>query len=304
MPRIVGILGVGHVGVATAVYLIEQNSCDEIILFDKDFQKAQAEATELLDTLSYTQTYVKIYATDDASMLAESTLLINTMGSDHSIVSELDEHFIENANAIKEVFPPIIEAGFDGIVLNATSPNEPLTMLIQEITKLPHDKVIGTGTTIDTIRLYRILGLTLQVNPREFEGYVIGANMVDPFIAWSSLSINGFALKNLQDPDNFDLSSIEESLYHSCSDFCQSKDCSFIGFAKTTSALAEIILSSGNRIFPLATYSPDFETYVSLPVVLSRSGVKRSLPNLTEGIEKQRLEESVAKIKEMYASII
>ena len=304
MPRKVGIIGAGKVGSMTAAYLIEQNNCDGIYLYDKNLDKAQAHALDLIDTLAFTQSYVRVFATDDIASLSDMHVIVNALGSESCVLHQEHAHLMENGNAVREIFPRLMEAGFDGLILNISSPNESLTQLIQEVTGLPHKQVFGTGTYIDTLRLYRIMSLALQINPCDFEGFVLGAHVVNPVIVWSSLCVSGRSLEHLSDPDDFDQEAITDSLHAARTELIKGKAGNSIGISKLTSQLIGYIFSSSNRILPIATYHPEYGTYVSSPVILSRYGVKRRLPQFFQPEEQTQFDLAVEAIKALHHQLV
>lgn len=147
----VAIIGVGHVGSTTAYTLISKNIIDELVLFDSNRDLIQAEINDLLDGQMEQEHQVKIIA-PDLSELADTDVIIFSAG-DISLVKGNPDRFAElnlTKKIVEEWAPKIKAANFSGIILNITNPCDVVTQYLQELTGFPKERVIGTGTSLDT----------------------------------------------------------------------------------------------------------------------------------------------------------
>ncbi|MBU5582258.1 L-lactate dehydrogenase, partial [Enterococcus sp. S181_ASV_20] len=152
--RKVAIIGVGHVGSTTAYTLISKNIVDELVLFDSKDTILKAELNDLMDGQMEQANQVRLIGPDVAA-LADTDVIIFSAG-DSSIFEGNPDRFAElnlTKTIVEEWAPVIRDSGFEGIILNITNPWDGSTQYLQELTELPQERGIGTGTSLDTGRM-------------------------------------------------------------------------------------------------------------------------------------------------------
>jgi|GEM_PF-6655744 len=196
MTRKVGIIGVGHVGADTAFSLVTQGLCDVLVLIDENEAKADSQALELRDMASLTASRVQVIANDYAA-LEDAEVVVIAVGPKTLLREDRLEELAETRAAVSEVTPKIIASGFNGVIINITNPCDVITQVIQKVSRLPHAQVLGTGTSLDTARMKRVVGEFFSVDPKSVNGYVMGEHGESQFVAWSTVNIGGCPVSEL-----------------------------------------------------------------------------------------------------------
>ncbi|GBU10975.1 L-lactate dehydrogenase [Erysipelotrichaceae bacterium] len=280
MHQTIGIIGVGHVGSAAAAAIIEHNICNTLLLFDSNHIKAEAQSLDLQDMLAFRARNTKIQAVQSIEQLASVNIIINAIGPTGKMQADRLEELSETAASTKEIFPLLMAAGFDGIILNITNPCDVITALIQKITGLPTTRVFGTGTALDTARLKRILAKELAISPTDIHGFVLGEHGESQFVSWSSLTIQ------MQSPDHFTglppLQKLEDDIRRAGWDIFLGKGHTSFGIGMVAATICSHIFTDAHALLPLSVYSQEFTTYIGLPACISANGVSiAKLPPLT-----------------------
>lgn len=303
MKRKIGIIGIGNVGSATALAIIEQNICDELILVDKNLEKAKAHALDMIDMLAYTTSYTHIIATDELSLLHDADLIINSIGPTSELKEDRLEELNETADIVSAIFPPVMSSGFAGIILNITNPCDVITQLIQNITGLPKTRVFGTGTALDTARLQRVVSQCLDVSPVSVHGYMLGEHGESQFAAWSTLHINSFPFLDFPQIKDIDLDSLEDSVRKGGWEILLGKGHTNFGVAKVAATIANEIFTNSHRVLPISTYHEELACYIGTPAILTNVGIKENLYPILPPEEQKKLVASATIIKNAYSTL-
>lgn len=305
MSRKIGIIGTGNVGATTAAFLTLHNIVEEIVLVDVKLDKARAEAIEISQMLPNTSAHVRVMATDDVNLLKDADIIINSVGAGMK-EDRLDE-LKETAQIVKEVYKKIKEIGFDGIIVSITNPCDVITMMIQEITGLPKERVFGTGTGLDTARLYAYIAEKLDVDPKSINGYVLGEHGESQFVAWSTVSIASQPIADYLKAEgldaDFDYETAKESVRMSGWQVVQGKGCTSYAIAQTAVRVIDALLNDKRTILPASIYVEELGSYLSLPTMITKAGI-RYLPMLDLTEEEQgKLKNSAEIIRKAFDSV-
>ncbi|MBC1516475.1 L-lactate dehydrogenase [Listeria immobilis] len=282
MKRKVGIIGAGHVGSDVAFSLVTQGICDEIVLIDKQETKAMSEALELRDMASMTRSYTEIIP-NDLDALSDADIIVMAVGPETLLREDRMEELIETSKAVAEIIPKILATGFNGIFINITNPCDVITALIQKLSGFNHSRVFGTGTSLDTARMRRVVGEVLNINPKSVDGYVLGEHGESQFVAWSTVRIGGVPLLDYQTNKPLDLAALKQSVRGGGWNILTGKGWTSFGIATATAQIADAVLSNAKQVFPLAVFSKEMEIYIGQPAIIGSEGVTSILkPPLTE----------------------
>ncbi|MBC1506507.1 L-lactate dehydrogenase [Listeria sp. FSL L7-1509] len=282
MKRKVGIIGAGHVGSDVAFSLVTQGICDEIVLIDKQETKAMSEALELRDMSSMTRSYTEIIP-NDLDALSDADIIVMAVGPETLLREDRMEELIETSKAVAEIIPKILATGFNGIFINITNPCDVITALIQKLSGFNHSRVFGTGTSLDTARMRRVVGEVLNINPKSVDGYVLGEHGESQFVAWSTVRIGGVPLLDYQTNKPLDLASLKQSVRGGGWNILTGKGWTSFGIATATAQIVDAVLSNAKQVFPLAVFSKEMEIYIGQPAIIGSEGVTSILkPPLTE----------------------
>ena len=289
MNRKIGIIGVGNVGSALALALVNQNICNEIILFDTDFDKAQAHAYDIMDTLTFSPTFTKIVLVDCIDDLASVDIIVNAVGPSEIATEDRLDEVEATAQIARDTFPKLMAAGFNGIILNITNPCDVITQLIQELTQLPKSRVFGTGTALDTARLHVIIGQALQLDPRSITGSVLGEHGESQFVPWSTIKVHDKNIFDIQDAvDNIDPETTAETVRLQGWKIFNGKGHTNFGIARAATKIIMAVFNNAQSILTVSTYHEPLKCYIGLPAILCNKGIRFiAYPMLTEQEEAQ-----------------
>lgn len=281
MTRKVGIIGAGHVGADTAFSLVTQGLCDILVLIDQDQKKAASQALELRDMASLTRSRVAVIANDYAA-LGDADVIVIAVGPKTLLRENRLEELAETRAAVREVVPKIIASGFDGVIINITNPCDVITQIIQQSSGLPHARVFGTGTSLDTARMKRVVGEFFNVDPKSVNGFVMGEHGESQFVAWSTVTIGSCPVADLTGDRDVDWAEMDTAVRGGGWQILQGKGWTSFGIATATARLVDAVLSDANSVYPVATWDDTQKVYIGQPAIIGRGGVVQRLqPELT-----------------------
>lgn len=194
----VAIVGVGMVGMSFAYAMLNQNICDEVCLIDINKERAKGEAADLSHGLPFAPSSMKIYA-GEYSNCGDMDLIVICAGAPQLEGESRRDLLQKNYKVFKTIVKPIIESGFNGVFLVASNPVDIMAKAVLNLSGFPPEKVMGSGTTLDTARLRYMMSDYFKINPRNVHAYVIGEHGDSEFVAWSNAQISVLPLSSLDD---------------------------------------------------------------------------------------------------------
>lgn len=304
--RKIVIVGSGNVGSHCAFSLAIQGICDEIVMIDKIEKKANAEAVDLSDTVSYLPHYVKskkgtFKDCEDADIVVVS---LGIPPEDNKSRLDYLEDTIKEVNTIVD---PILESGFNGIFIVISNPVDVIAHYIWKKTGFPRNKVFGTGTTLDSSRLRRILSDETGIDQKSIQAYCMGEHGDSQMVPWSHVYFGGKPLFDLmkEKPETYGKLNLDELTNRAANaayEIIAGKGCTEFGIGVGLSEIVKAILHDEKRILPASTllegqYGED-NVFASVPVILGKNGVEEVVEiNLTEK-EKSQFNHTCGILKE------
>ena len=182
--RKVVLIGTGMVGMSYAYAILNQNLCDELVLIDINKKKAEGEAMDLNHGVAFSGGNMEIYA-GEYSDCRDADLIVLTAGLPQKERQSRLDLLKENRKIFESILHSVLQSGFCGIFLVATNPVDIMTRIVYEISGFSPEKVIGTGTALDTARLRYLLGEKFMIDPRNMHAYVMGEHGDSEFVPWS-----------------------------------------------------------------------------------------------------------------------
>lgn len=280
--RKIAIIGVGHVGAHVAYSLIVQGLVDELLLIDKNEQKAVSECQDLRDAVVYCPNHVEIHVADFAD-LTDCDIIVNSIGkiellATHDRLTELN-FTIEQVN---ENVPKIMASGFNGIIINITNPCDIITRQIAKLSGLPKGKVFGTGTGLDTSRLISALSMQTGIDHKSITAYMLGEHGDQQMVPWSLVNFAGMPLSELAEKDErfvFDHNEMKTRAIKGGWVTYVGKQCTEYGICTTLARMVSIVLHDEKRIMP-ASFELDGEygetgLFAGVPCIIGKEGVER-----------------------------
>ena len=289
-------VGCGNVGMAYAYALVNQKVyVDELILIDVNKDKCEGEALDLNHCMAYSPSKIKVKV-GDYKDCKDAKIVVIAAGANQAPGESRMDLIDKNSVIFKSIVGSVMESGFDGIFIVATNPLDVMTYLTLKYSKLPYNRVIGSGTTLDTSRLRYILSEKTGVNAKNIEAYVIGEHGDSEFIPWSNVNI---AYKKISDIlSNEELVNIENEVRNSAYEIINKKGATAYGIGMCLVKITNAIIEDKNSILPVSSWDEENEICNSTPAIVCKKGVKEKIFIPLNEIEKDKLINSIRIIKE------
>ena len=304
MSRKVAIIGMGNVGAAVAHGLIAQGAFDDYVLIDTNEAKVKADALDFQDAAANLNHHANI-TVNSYEALADADIIISALGNIKLQDNSNADRFAElpfTSKEVIEVSKKIKEVGFKGILIAITNPVDVVTSLYQHYTGLPKERVIGTGTLLDTARMKRAVGVRFGVDPRSVYGYNLGEHGNSQFTAWSQVRVKGQPISKLTSEDVLE-EIATEAMRGGHTVFYGKKYTSY-GIASAAIRLALAVISDAHEELPVTNYYAPLDTYLSYPALVGRSGIIEQLQLTLTEEEEAKLARSAQFIQDKFSEHI
>ena len=297
--RKVVLVGTGFVGMSMAYSIVNQGiGVNELVLIDIAKDKAEGEAMDLSDGLPCSPSHMTIKAGDykdckDADIIVITAGLNQKPGQTRLELSEA------NAKIMKDITEQIVASGFKGIFLIASNPVDIMTKVVQEVSKFPTNKVIGSGTALDTSRLRYQIGKYLDVSSKNIHAYVMGEHGDSSFVPWEQAYVGCKSMIDVMKDNNKnieDLNKIYAEVRDSAYEIINRKKATYYGIGLGLTKIVKNILNDTNEILTVSTYlNGEYghkDIYIGMPTIINRNGAREIL-ELDLSLENQKkLDES------------
>lgn len=304
MSRKIAIIGMGNVGAAVAHGLIAQGAFDDYVLIDTNEDKVKADALDFQDAAANLNHHANI-TVNSYDALADADVIISALGNIKLQDNSNADRFAElpfTSKEVIEVSKKIKEVGFKGILIAITNPVDVVTSLYQHYTGLPKERVIGTGTLLDTARMKRAVGVRFGVDPRSVYGYNLGEHGNSQFTAWSQVRVKGQPISKLTSEEVLEEIGTE-AMKGGHAVFYGKKYTSY-GIASAAIRLALAVISDAHEELPVTNYYAPLDTYLSYPALVCRSGIIEQLQLTLTEEEEAKLARSAQFIHEKFSEHI
>lgn len=289
------IVGTGNVGASIAFAILNQRTAvKELILTDIDTADAEGEVMDLCDALAVAPSFVKIRAGnyDDAK---DCDICVITAGANQKPGETRTDLVQKNAKILQSIIGPVMASGFDGIFLVVSNPVDTLSFLAWNYSHLPAEKVIGSGTVLDSARLRLKLSEKLGVNPKSIHAYQVGEHGDSELTLWSSANIGGESLEKLLPQHERD--NIEKFVRDKAYAIIQKKGATHYGIATCVIQILNCILNDERRVLPVSSLDDNTGVYNGFPAVIGRKGVIRRLETKMSEAESIKFQKSVNALR-------
>jgi L-lactate dehydrogenase len=301
----VGIIGTGAVGSACALALVMRGCAEEIVLVNRTRKRAKAVATDIryggpLSRLTH-------IGDGDYKDLAGAALVMITVGVNEKTGGATNRNdpsgrlrlFDTNATVYERVVPCVVQAAPDAVLLVVTDPPDPLADLTRTLAR--HDRVLSTGTFLDSLRFRVHVAERLGVSPNSVDAQVLGEHGTSQVYLWSSARVAGVpvldALAQRKLPVEGFRESIEQKARYANISIIEGNDASQFGIGMVSARIAEIILRDERAVIPVGCFHPKYGATFSMPSILGRRGVVQVLePEMSED-ERSALRRSAETVK-------
>jgi L-lactate dehydrogenase len=301
----VGIIGVGAVGSAIAMALALRGPACEMILMDKNRNRAKGVATDMRYGLPLSSAVMVVDG--DYEQIEHAELVIIAAGINEREGGATDRSDPQgrlrlldvNARIFEDIIPKITAVAPQAIILIATNPPEPLVEISRNLAG--HDLILSTSTYLDTLRFKFHLAQTFCVKPTFVDATVVGEHGTSSVFLWSSARVGGTLINDLLEQRQIASAPfrqyIEDEVRYANISIIEGIGASQFGIGIVAARLAEIILNDEKAVVPVGSYNQQYKTTVSLPSVVGRRGVQEVFWPEMSSIELTALEHGTSKLR-------
>ncbi|WP_372909728.1 L-lactate dehydrogenase [Salinigranum sp.] len=307
----VAVVGVGSVGAATAFSLMSSGVASELVLVDIDEEKAEGERMDLSHGAYFTPP-VDI-TTGDYEDCWDADVVVVTAGTNQRPGETRLDLLERNAGIFEEMIPQITEGlADDSVLLVVTNPVDVLSYVSWAVSDLPAERVIGSGTVLDTSRFRHVLSRECDVDPKNVHGYVVGEHGDSEVMLWSSTNVAGVPYETYAESHCGGLSDrgraeIEREVREAAYEIIERKGATNYAIALATTEIVEAVLRDENSILTVSTllegeYGIE-DVYASVPCVVNRDGIRNVVEHDLPEPEQNALQESAGVLAENLADL-
>ena len=304
------IIGCGFVGASAAFSLIHKGIFSELVLIDANQKKAEGEAMDLSHGRPFAQT-MKIYA-GSYEDISDCALIIVTAGANQKPEEKRLDLVNRNVAIFQSIIPEITRQNFEGILLIVTNPVDILTYVALKLSGYPKERVIGSGTVLDSARFRYLLGERLRTDSRSIHAMIIGEHGDSELAVWSGANVSGIDL-----PDFCKIRGYHDHQESMEQIFCNVRDSAYeiierkgstcYGVAMAISRISECIIRNEHSVLPVSSLMEGeyglSGLCISVPTIVARDGAERVLEIPLAEEEKRRLKMSAEELKEVLSGI-
>ncbi|KAM6437040.1 L-lactate dehydrogenase B chain [Python bivittatus] len=301
----VTVVGVGQVGMACAVSVLERGLCDELALVDVLEDKLKGEMLDLQHGSLFLKT-PKIVADKDYSVTANSKVVVVTAGVRQQEGESRLDLVQRNVNVFKFIIPQVVKYSPNCIILVVSNPVDILTYVTWKLSGLPKHRVIGSGCNLDSARFRFLMAEKLGIHPSSCHGWVLGEHGDSSVPVWSGVNVAGVSLQELnpemgtdQDPENW--KKVHRQVVDSAYEVIKLKGYTNWAIGFSVADLLETILKNLCRVHPVSTmvkgmYGIENEVFLSLPCVLGFAGLTSVINQKLKDSEVSQLQNSATTL--------
>ena len=309
-PRKAAVIGCGFVGSAIAFALMQSRLFSEMALLDADADKADGEAMDIAHGVPFAG-QMKIYA-GNYEDIADAAIIIVTAGANQKPEETRLDLVHKNVAVYRNIIPQIAGQGFEGILLVVSNPVDILTYAAVKLSGFPEQRVIGSGTVLDTARLKYALSEHLGVASRNLHSFIIGEHGDSEIAAWSSTNVSGIPLDDFCEMrGHFNhaqaMRQIAEEVKNSAYEIIEKKGATYYGIAMSVKRICESIVRDEKSILPVSSvmhgnYGID-GIALSMPAIVGSDGVENHVPISLNEKEIESLRHSAETIREIVSGL-
>jgi len=295
MNNKVVVIGCGNVGMSYAYALLNQRTyVNELVLIDINENKTLGEAMDLNHGLAFAPSKIdiKVGTYEDCK---DAKIVVIAAGANQEVGETRMDLISKNNKIFKSIVENVMQSGFNGIFIIATNPVDVMTYVTWKHSNLPPNRVIGTGTTLDTARLRYEIATKIDINPKNIHAYVIGEHGDTEFVPWSNANVG---LQNIRDfLDEEQLDNICDKVRNAAYEIINYKGNTSYGIGMSLVRITNAILGNENLILTVSSYDKNNDVFFGSPSIINNNGVReRVYVKLTE-IETNKLQSSIDTIK-------
>lgn len=302
--RKAAMIGCGFVGSASAFALMQSGLFSELVLIDSDRDRAEGEALDISHGVPFARP-MKIYAGDYDDIVDASVIIITAGANQKPDETRLDLVH-KNVNIFKQIIPEIAKRNCKGILLIVSNPVDILTYVAIKLSGFEENRVIGSGTVLDTARLKYELGEHLGVDSRTVHAFIIGEHGDSEIAAWSSANVSGIPINTFCEMRGHyhhqkAMQDIADTVKNSAYEIIAKKRATYYGIGMSVKRICEAIVRDEKSILPVSgimhgEYGIE-DVSLSMPAIVGKHGIEAKVPIVLNELERARLEQSADTLR-------
>ncbi|KAL5718284.1 L-lactate dehydrogenase [Ranunculus cassubicifolius] len=309
----ISVIGTGNVGMAIAQTILTQDLADILVLVDAIPEKLRGEMLDLQHAAAFLPR-TKIIASVDYAVTEGSDLCIVTAGARQNPGESRLNLLQRNVAMYRKIIPPLAKYSPDTILLIVSNPVDVLTYVAWKLSKFPANRVIGSGTNLDSSRFRFLIADHLDVHAQDVQAYIVGEHGDSSVALWSSISVGGVPVLSFLEKQEIayekeTLENIHKAVIDSAYEVISLKGYTSWAIGYSAANLARTLLRDQRKIHPVSVLAKGFygidggEVFLSLPAQLGRGGVLGVTNIHLTDEEAQRLRDSAKTILEVQSQL-
>lgn len=304
------IIGCGFVGTSIAFSLVQKGIFSELILIDANTKKAEGEAMDLSHGLPFTKPMeIRAGGYDD---IADCAMIIITAGANQKPGETRLDLVHRNVEIYKSIIPKIVEQNQEATLLIVSNPVDIMTYAALKLSGYPSERVIGSGTVLDTARLKYLLSRHLDVDSRSIHAFIIGEHGDSELAVWSAANVSGIPLNHFCELKGyFDHMESMERIYQNVRDsayeIIEKKGATYYGVAMAVCRIVESVIRNEHSIMPISVYLDGLyglhDICLSIPTVVGQEGAEKVLDIPLDLVEMAKLMYSAEELRKIIGEL-
>nr|O93544.3 RecName: Full=L-lactate dehydrogenase A chain; Short=LDH-A [Dissostichus mawsoni]AAC63285.1 lactate dehydrogenase-A [Dissostichus mawsoni] len=296
----VTVVGVGMVGMASAISILLKDLCDELAMVDVMEDKLKGEVMDLQHGSLFLKT--KIVGDKDYSVTANSKVVVVTAGARQQEGESRLNLVQRNVNIFKFIIPNIVKYSPNCILMVVSNPVDILTYVAWKLSGFPRNRVIGSGTNLDSARFRHLIGEKLHLHPSSCHAWIVGEHGDSSVPVWSGVNVAGVSLQGLNpqmgtEGDGENWKAIHKEVVDGAYEVIKLKGYTSWAIGMSVADLVESIIKNMHKVHPVSTlvqgmHGVKDEVFLSVPSVLGNSGLTDVIHMTLKAEEEKQLQKS------------
>ncbi len=308
--RKAAVIGCGFVGSSTAFALMQSGLFSELILIDADADRAEGEALDISHGTPFARP-MKIYA-GTYKDISDAAIVIITAGANQKPDETRLDLVSKNTKIMRSIVQEIMKYGCEGILLIVSNPVDILTYEALKISGLPKNRVIGSGTVLDTGRLKSELAEHLGVDSRSIHAFIIGEHGDSEIAAFSSANVSGVPLNDVCEMRGYfhheaAMREIAQTVKNSAYEIIEKKKATYYGISMAVRRICEAIVRDEKSILPVSVMLDGIyglkDIVLSMPTIIGAGGAEGQMPITLNQAEQDQLKQSADVLRDVIKNI-
>ena len=299
------LVGAGFVGMSMAYSMLNRGGINELVLVDIDQNKIKGEEMDLSHGLPYAPQKMIIKA-GDYSECKDAQIVVITAGVAQKPGQTRLELAEVNAKIMKQITKDIMANGFNGVIIVASNPVDIMAYVVWKTSGLPKNKVIGSGTVLDTARLRYLMADYFKISSKNIHAYIMGEHGDSSFVPWKHAYIGCKKVTDVMKDNHHpmeDLQKIHQGVVNAAYEIIEKKKATYYGIGMALNRLVRAILDDENSILTVSTYLENQynqnDVYIGVPAIINKNGVRDLVELDLDQREQEKLNKSCELIKKM-----